>query len=147
MDSATTLANLLLQRALRNAAVESFGLAHQIPYLEFRDDQAEDHVVSIQTDVTSNIVFEHALELTEAEKLLLLFNRVNLCAVTRIACDEQANLVIAFNNGVELRLAGSPEEESEPWQVGSRTDLEAGGYLVIATHAGGYAIWDGTAKH
>lgn len=146
MNSATTLANELLQRALRNAAVESFGLVHQIPYLEFRDDQTEDHVLSIQTDVTSNIVFEGKLGLTEEEKLLLLFNRVNLRSVTRIECDEHANLVIAFDNGVQLRFAGSPEEGYEPWQVGSKTDLEMGGYLVIATHAGGYAIWDYTSK-
>jgi hypothetical protein len=70
--------------------------------------------LSIQTDVTSNIVFEQVLGLTEAEKLLLLSNWVNLCSVTRIACDEQANLVIAFDNGVQLRFAGSPEEADEP---------------------------------
>ena len=146
MDSAITLANTVLQRALRNATVESFGLAHQIPYLEFRDNQTEDHVLSIQTDVTSNIVFEKALGLTDEEKLLLLFNRVNLCSVTCIECDEHANLVIVFDNGVQLRFAGNPDGGYEPWQVGSRTDLEMGGYLVVATHAGGYAIWDCTSK-
>ena len=77
---------------------------------------------------------------------MLLFNRVNLRSVTRIECDEHANLLIAFDNGVQLRFDGSPEEESEPWQVGSRADFETGGYLVIATCAGGYAIWDYTPK-
>lgn len=61
MDVATTLANELLQRALGNAAVESFGLAHQIPYLEFRDDRAQDHVLTIQTSITSNVVWAAAL--------------------------------------------------------------------------------------
>lgn len=146
MDAATSSANALLRRVLQGAAVESFGLAHQIPYLEFRDDEPADHVLSIQTTVTSNIEFAEALGLTADEQLLLLFSRVNLCLVTQVECDEHANLLLAFDNGVELRLAGNPVEEYEPWQLGSRADLEAGGYLVIATHSGGYAIWDGTLK-
>jgi len=84
--------------------------------------------------------------LTEEEKLLLLFNRVNLRSVTHIECDEHANLVLLFDNGVHLRFAGNPADESEPWQIGSRADFETGGYLVVATHAGGYAIWDYTLK-
>lgn len=83
----------------------------------------------------------------EEEKLLLLFHRVNLRSVTRVACDEYANLTLAFDNGVQLQLAGNPAEEAEPWQVGSRTSFETGGYLLIATHAGGYAIWDYTPSH
>jgi hypothetical protein len=144
MDASTTLANTLLQRALGSAAVESFGFAHQVPYLEFRDEQAQDHVLTFDTTVSSNVVFADALGLTEAEKLLLLFNRVNLRLVTFVACDEQANLVLAFDNGVQLRCAGNPADVSEPWQVGSRAAVETGGYLVIATHGGGYAIWDNT---
>lgn len=146
MDAATSSANALLRRALEGAAVESFGLAHQIPYLEFRDDESADHVLSIQTTVTSNIEFAETLGLTADEQLLLLFNRVNLRQVTRVDCDEHANLLLVFDNGVQLWLAGNPAEEYEPWQLGSRTDLETGGYLVIATHSGGYAIWDGTPK-
>jgi hypothetical protein len=143
-DSSTTLANTLLRRALGSAAVESFGIAHQIPYLEFRDERAEDHVLSIDTAVSSNVMFIEALELTEQEKLLLLFNRVNLRSVAHVACDEHANLVLEFDNGVHLRFAGNPPEVSEPWQVGSRADFETGGYLIIATHGGSYAIWDYT---
>lgn len=147
MHPDTATANTLLQQALGSAAVESFGLSHQILFLEFRDDGPEDHVLSIDTEVESNIVFEDILGLTKEEKTLLLFNRVNLRFVTRIACDDDANLVIEFDNGVHLRFTGSPKEETaEPWQLGSRADFETGGYLLIATYAGGYAIWDYTAK-
>jgi hypothetical protein len=147
MHPDTATANKLLQQALGSAAVESFGFSHQIPFLEFRDDGPEDHVLSIDTEVESNIVFEDVLRLTKQEKMLLLFSRVNLRFVTHIACDDHANLVIEFDNGVQLRFAGSPTEETaEPWQLGSRADFETGGYLLIATYAGGYAIWDYTAK-
>ncbi|MGI4736421.1 MAG: hypothetical protein ACRYG7_14685 [Janthinobacterium lividum] len=147
MHPDTATANKLLQQALGSAAVESFGLSHQILFLELRADGPEDHILSIDTEVESNIVFEDVLRLTKEEKMLLLFNRVNLCFVTHIACDDHANLVIEFDNGVQLRFAGSPQEETaEPWQLGSRADFETGGYLLIATYAGGYAIWDYTAK-
>jgi hypothetical protein len=147
MHPDTATANKLLQQALGGAAVESFGLSHQIPFLEFRDDGPQDHVLSIDTEVESNIVFEDILGLTKEEKMLLLFNRVNLRFVTRIACDDDANLVIGFDNGMQLRFTGSPKEETvEPWQLSSRADFETGGYLLIATYAGGYAIWDYTAK-
>jgi hypothetical protein len=147
MHPDTATANKLLQQALGSAAVESFGLSHQIPYLEFRADGPEDHVLSIDTEVESNIVFEDMLGLTQEEKMLLLFNRVNLRFVTHIACDDHANLIIGFDNGVQLRFTGSPKEETtEPWQLGSRADFETGGYLLIATYAGGYAIWDYTRK-
>jgi hypothetical protein len=64
-----------------------------------------------------------------------------------IACDDHANLVIEFDNGMQLRFTGSPKEETaEPWQVGSSAAFETGGYLLIATYAGGYAIWDYTAE-
>jgi hypothetical protein len=147
MHPDTATANKLLQQALGSATVESFGLSHQIPFLEFRADGPEDHVLSIDTEVESNIVFADMLGLTQEEKMLLLFNRVNLRFVTHIACDDHANLVVGFDNGVQLRFTGSPKEETtEPWQLGSRADFETGGYLLIATYAGGYAMWDYTSK-
>lgn len=145
MDPVTSAATKLLQQTLTGAAVESFGLAHQFPYLEFRDDSPADHVLTLDTEVTSNVTFAPALGLTPQEQLLLLFNRVNLRYVTQVACDEQANLLLAFDNGVQLRVAGSPQAyTAEPWQVASRASFDEGGYHVIAFHAGGYALWDYT---
>jgi hypothetical protein len=147
MHPDTTAANVLLQQALGKAAVESFGLWHQVPFLEFRDNGPDDHWLSIETEMTSNVLFDESLGLSEEEKMLLVFHRVNLRYVTYVACDDQANLFIEFDNGVHLRFAGSPHEPtSEPWQLASRTPLEeSGGYMVIATYGGGYAIWDGAA--
>ena len=147
MNPATAAANALIQKALLGAAVESFGLSHQFPILEFRDDGPEDHLLSFDTEMTSNVVFDEAHGLAEDEKMLLVFYRVNLRLVTRVACDDHANLFLEFDNGVHLRFAGTPKEvTSEPWQVASQTPLEEpGGYLVIATYDGGYAIWDGDA--
>jgi len=56
MHPDTTAANLLLQRVLGRSAVESFGLSHQIHFLEFRDDVPEDHVgVALEPDVTHGV--------------------------------------------------------------------------------------------
>ncbi|MBH8567314.1 hypothetical protein KB206_00345 [Microvirga sp. STS02] len=142
----TTVANLLLQRALGRSAVESFGLSHQTPFLEFRDDEPADHMLSIDTDMTSNVSFDESLSLTADERRLLIFNRVNLRSVTRVACDDDGNLFLDFDNGVQLRFAGTSAEGYEPWQLGNGMPLhEPGGYLLIAQSGGGYAIWDGPA--
>jgi hypothetical protein len=147
MDPVTSAANKLLQQALNGAAVESFGLSHQFPFLEFRDNGPDDHVLTLDTEVTSNVTFDEAFGLTQQEQLLLLFNRVNLRYVTQVACDEQANLILTFDNGVQLRFSGSPQEyTTEPWEIASRASLDEGGYHLIALHAGGYAIWDYTTK-
>ncbi|WP_019949526.1 hypothetical protein [Hymenobacter aerophilus] len=141
----TTAANLLLQRALSRSAIESFGLSHQIHFLEFRDDEPNDHVLSIDTNMTSNVGFNDALGLTADERLLLVFNRVNLRCVIRVACDDKANLFLDFDNGVHIRFAGTSVHGYEPWQLSSRTPLdEPGAYSLIAQCGGGYAIWDGS---
>ncbi|MBU6122592.1 hypothetical protein [Hymenobacter siberiensis] len=147
MKPDTSAANALLQQALMGAAVESFGLYHQIPMLEFRNDRTQDHRLYIDTEMSSNVGFDPALALTEDEKMLVIFNRINLRYVTRVACDDHANLLLEFDNGMHLRFTGTPQEAtSEPWQVASRTSLnEPGGYMVIATYDGGYAIWDAAA--
>lgn len=111
MNTDTIAANALLQKALLGAAVESFGLWHQVHFLEFRDNDPEDHVLSIDTDMKSNVLFDEALGLTEDEKRLLVFHRINLHYVTRVACDDKANLFLEFDNGVHLRFAGAPQEE------------------------------------
>ena len=127
--------------------MERFGLWHQVPFLEFRDDGPNDHWLSIDIEMTSNVVFDEALSLSKEEKMLLVFNRVNLRYISRVACDDHANLFLEFDNGVHLRFAGTLQEAiSEPWQVASRTPLEeSGGYVAIAMSGGGYAIWDGAA--
>ena len=96
--------------------------------------------------MTSNVGFDEALGLTADERLLLVFTRVNLRYVTRVTCDDEANLFFDFDNGVHLRFAGTSVDGYEPWQLGSRTPLdESGGYLLTAQCGGGYAIWDGSA--
>lgn len=146
MHPDTIAANLLLQRALGRSAVESFGLSHQIHFLEFRDDEPNDHVLSIDTDMSSNVSFDGDPGFTADEQRLLVFNRINLRTVTRVVCDDEANLFLDFDNGVQFRFAGTSAEGYEPWQLGSRMPLdEPGGYLLIAQCGGGYAIWDGSA--
>jgi hypothetical protein len=147
MHPNTAAANRCLQQALGQAAVESFGLSHQVHFLEFRDAGTADHYLSIDTDLTANVAFDPALGLSPEEQMLLVFHRVNLCRATRVACDDEANLFLEFDNGVHLRFAGRPREETaEPWQLASRAPLEEpGGYLLVAQFGGGYAMWDSSA--
>jgi hypothetical protein len=77
MKPDTSAANALLQQALMGAVVESLGLSHPFPMLEFRDDGPHGHLLSIDTDMRSNVGFDPALGLTEEEKVLLVFNRVS----------------------------------------------------------------------
>jgi len=142
MQPITIAANTLLREVLLNAAVESYGLSHQILTLEFRDSSAEDHVLSIETQVTSNVSVGEGLTLSEEEEALLLFHKVNLHTITQVQCDDQANLVIEFDNQIQLRFSGSPTDNfAEPWTLGSRVALAEGGYSIIAFSGGGYAIW------
>lgn len=147
MTTATQEANKLIKELISNAAVESFGLSHQVLFLEFRDNFHGDSILSIETDIKSNQKFDEKLNLTEDEKILLLFNRINLCNVVDVQCDDEANLTVAFDNGVQLHFSGRPlDKSSEPWQLASHDSVDMGGRMVIATYAGGYAIWDGSTS-
>lgn len=143
MHYLTVAANTLLKKALLGAAVESYGLSHQILILEFRDSSAEDHLLSIETQVTSNTLVGEGLPLSEEEGALLLFHKVNLRTVTHVQCDDQANLVIEFDNNVQLRFSGNPSDGfPEPWTLGNQNSLSEGGYSIRAFSGGHYDIRD-----
>ncbi|GAB3831192.1 DUF6188 family protein [Hymenobacter jeollabukensis] len=145
MNTDTVAANALIRAAIGNAAVESYGLSHQILILEFRDDKPADHLLSLgEIKVSSNVVVDEGLILNEEERVLLLFSKVNLRSVTEVHCDDEANLTISFDNGVQLHFSGRSHDGYEPWQLGRA--LDEGGYLVIAQDGGGYAIWDCTQE-
>ena len=138
----TQAANTLLQTVLSKAWVESFGLSHQFFFLEFRDDAGEDHQLNIDTEVTSNYCWDERSTLSEEERVLLLFNKVNLKRVVHVACDDEANLVLRFENDIELRLAGLPAQElAEPWTLGNTPSQKPGGYTLTAFTNGAYDIW------
>ncbi|KUG06887.1 hypothetical protein [Solirubrum puertoriconensis] len=141
MNPDTVAANKLLTAAIGNAAVESYGFSHQVLILEFRDDEPADHLLSLgEIEVTSNIVVGEGLSLGREEKILLLFSKVNLRLVTEVHCDDEANLTISFDNGVQMLFSGRSLDGYEPWQLGK--SLNEGGYLIIAQDGGGYVIWD-----
>ena len=146
MTSNTRAANALLKRELLGAAVESFGLTHQFLYIEFRDDTPEDHMLSIDTEIFSNDLDFDSSSLSDDERALVLFNRVNLKRITGIQCDDAGTLTIEFDNGRSLVFSGTPTDETcvEPWQIGKSNPAESQNhYLVIVNHSGGYTIWNG----
>ena len=141
--SDTEYVNAILLKYLLGACVESFGLSHQILTLTFRDGHTyDDHLLSIDTELTSNCQAFDSLGLDENGRALLLFNSVNLQPIISISCDDASTLKIVFTNGTELIFSGSPTDETviEPWQMG--TGLADGGYSIVAMHGGGYAVFE-----
>ena len=146
MNSNTKAADAILKRELLGAAAESFGLSHQFLYIAFRDDAPEDHRLSIDTEIASNNLDFDCSGLSEDERALILFSRVNLKRIVGIQCTDTGTLTIDFENGRNLIFSGSPAGKTcaEPWQIGKGNPAESQDhYLVIANHSGGYAIWDG----
>lgn len=149
MNRNTNAANAILNRELLGAAVESFGLSHQFLYIEFRDDIPEDHTLSIDTEIiSSNLDFDYS-GLSEEERALILFSRINLQRIIKIQCNDAGTLTIDFANGRCLIFNGVPTDKTcaEPWQIGKGNPSETQDhYLVIANRDGGYAIWDGSGS-
>ena len=142
MNADTQYVNDILTKHLLDACVESYGISHQVLSLTFRDSYTYDHTLSIETTVTSNIQNFDNLAFDENGRALLLFNKVNLQAITAIGCDDVSTLTIQFADGTKLIFDGSPPDETviEPWQLGN--GLDSGGYSVIAMHGGGYAVFE-----
>jgi hypothetical protein len=139
----TELANRIIQDKLLGSNVESFGLSHQLLTLTLRDKNADDHTLWIDTEVTSKSSPFQGLNVDETGAALLLFNSVNLKEVVAIQCNDEATLEIQFDNGIHLFFAGSPADEStsEPWSIG--TEMNNDEPSIIATHGGGYIIFEG----
>jgi hypothetical protein len=141
----TKYVNAILAKNLRGACVESFGLTHQFLTLTFRDDKAEDHTLSIDTEITSNCQDFDELHLDEVAKALLLFNKVNLKSISAISCNDESALEIRFDTGITLLFSGAPTDTSsiEPWTIGNGSLESAESYSIIAMHNGGYVVFEG----
>jgi hypothetical protein len=139
----TELANRLIQDKLLGSNVESFGLSHQFLTLTFRDKNTDDHTIWIDTEVTSKSSPFQGFNLDEIGASLLLFNSVNLKEVVATQCNDEATLEIQFDNGIHLFFAGSPADEStsEPWSISTEKNNDVPS--IIATHGGGYIIFEG----
>jgi hypothetical protein len=144
MHPDTKHANSLLAKNLLGSCVESFGLTHQFLTITFRDDKAEDHILSIDTEITSNCQDFDRLQLDETAKALLLFNNVNLRSISAISCNDESTLEIRFDTGTTLIFSGAPADISaaEPWTIGNGSLEFTESYSIIAMHSGGYAIFE-----
>lgn len=151
MNQITEATNELINRKLLGATVLSFGLSHQSLYLEFRNDLPSDpapcdHALTLETEITANQNAFSKLKLLVVEEALLLFNSVNLRAITRIQCDDRSNLAIEFDGNITIHFAGIPSDEAciTPWVISSRylPVSEVGYYSVIAYRNECYSIWE-----
>ncbi|OUJ73065.1 hypothetical protein [Hymenobacter crusticola] len=111
--SVTEAANRVARTLLIGTSVESFGVSHQIPFIEFRNSQGEDIYLSIQ----ANMLFhprpqEH---LSVEEQMLLGMNSVNLKKVIDAFCLESSDLEVHFEDGSWFQVSGTSDDGYEPW--------------------------------
>lgn len=141
-NKAVILANHICQTSLVGSFVESYGIWHQTPFIDFRND-TEDIRLSIQSKVVTKKEEQFA-NFTDEEKLMLCFCKINLQEVTGVFCSEAGSLTLAFKNNVEIVIGAESKSENtaELWQLSNFTSSQDPDYmLVIALSEGGYAIW------
>jgi len=135
VEVATRIASTLLV----DTNVESFGLLHQSPYIQFRGEHGD-----IDLYFDSDITFypQRDDKLSEAERMLLGMNSVNLKRVADAFCTDTADLEVRFDDGSWLRINGTSEDGNEPWQLSDGTSVDEGGILLIASSGdSNYAVW------
>ncbi|QIL77147.1 hypothetical protein [Hymenobacter sp. HDW8] len=138
------IANRIVNALLLNSSVESFGISHQVPFIEFRNDRAGDVQLYFDSDIKFSS--EREVDLSEEERLLVGMNSINLKLITATYCNEFADLQVFFEDGSWFKINGASKDEYEPWQLSNGTSVNDGGTLLIAQSGGGYAIWDGTME-
>ncbi|WP_400190737.1 hypothetical protein [Hymenobacter sp. B81] len=139
-EESLAAANALCQSILLNSYVESYGVSHQVPFIEFRQDGKPDAWLSIDTRLSLG-PYENPQGMTTDELVLLYMHQINLQRVTAVGCSAQADLQLQFENGLMLTLHGDAADTVEPWQLSSGLPTNEGGRLIIALSGGGYAIW------
>ncbi|WP_156109009.1 hypothetical protein [Hymenobacter sp. APR13] len=139
IDVATRIVSTLLV----DTNVESFGVLHQSPYIQFRGKHGD-----IELYFDSGITFypQRDDKLSEAERMLLGMNSVNLKRVADAFCTDTADLEVRFDDGSWFRINGTTEHEHEPWQLSDGTSVDEGGILLIASSGdSNYAVWGSIA--
>ncbi|WBA41853.1 hypothetical protein [Hymenobacter canadensis] len=124
---------------LVNTNVESFGVLHQSPYIQFREEQGD---IELYFDAGVTFYPQRDDKLSEAERMLLGMNSVNLKRVVDAFCTDTADLEVRFDDGSWFRINGTSEEGNEPWQLSDGTSVDEGGILLIASSGdSNYAVW------
>jgi hypothetical protein len=146
----TSEARQILEEFVLNSCTESFGISHQVPFIEFRKDNVGDVTLSFEAPIC--IIPDNdlkALNLPKEEYELLCFQKVNLQRVVKIELQDNNDLLLHFANGRVLLVEGAPADRSvvEPWQFSNGEGTKSEYYVfVVALHNGGAAIWDNRKK-
>lgn len=130
----------LIKKYLINSCIESFGLLHQIFFLEFRHNDLGDISFHLETNVKILPEIEIKNILSKEQYILLCFNAVNLKKVIDIKLDNFNNLSICFEDDYVLIFEGQNDEVHEIWTFkNSENNPKSDKYLsIIAFSGGGY---------
>lgn len=144
-DNATEVlaATALCQSLLLNAFVESYGIWHQFPFIEFRhDEREEDAWLSIDTRLTLS-PYQDPPSLTADQLLLLYLHQINLQRVVAVQCTAAADLCLHFANGLILTIHGDPQDEqiAEPWTLNCGTAAQKNRKSIMAFSNGSFDIF------
>lgn len=139
-DNVLNRANSILKKLLIGSYIESYGVSHQVYFIDFRNDSSESKL-EFETDLQISPALV-AKNLTKSEQTLISMDKANLRQVTSVECNNLANLIIQFDGGISLSLVGDPNGQNtvEPWQITSENYEPK--ILLIALKGGGYTIWD-----
>jgi hypothetical protein len=145
----TSEARQILEEFILHACTESFGISHQVSFIEFRNG-GRDVTLSIESPI--GLIPDNdlkTLNLPKAEYELLCFQKVNLQQVVKIELKDNNDLLLHFANGRALFVEGAPVDRSvvEPWQFSNGEGTKSEHHVfVVALHNGGAAIWDNRKK-
>ena len=131
--------NRIVSTLLVDTNVESFGILHQSPYIQFRGEQGD---IELYFDSTITFYPQQYEKMGEPELMLLGMNSVNLKRVADAFCTDTADLEVHFNDGSWFRINGVSEHGYEPWQLSDGQSVHDGGTMLIASSGdSNYAVW------
>ncbi len=134
--------NNIISKLLVGASVESYGILHQMRFIDFRNPQGD---IRIIIDSELEIFPEINIEgLTIEQKDLLILNQVNLKQIKKVECSVFADIVFTYTDETVLKISGTPIDETteEPWQLTNQKEINDNNYiLIIALREGGYTVW------
>lgn len=132
--------NNILEDLLINYCVESFGIIHQVMFIDFIKDDDE---VRLSFDCFIRISeFEKKLDMSEIEHAFICMLRVNLLKIESVKCNLSGELSLVFHDQTSITFLPDPNDDGgEPWQINTDLSVDKGGREIIASTSGLYAVW------
>lgn len=108
-DDLLNRANAIGQKLLTGSYIESYGVRHQLYFVDFKNDSFESRLI-FDTDLKISPVLDNN-KFTSSEQILIAMDRTNLHQVLSAECTDLSTLIIRFDGGISVSLAGDPIDQ------------------------------------